>query len=128
MKHFELNVMNARVKLAAIDHNNNVGREQDVVKKERKGSRKRGEKKWKFQCVKVSKDWTAKPVKVPKSYEFVDRILIDIFSRKNSGVKVSSKRSGLHGFLSGPKNIAPTERPDTEVLIKKREILSRFKT
>ena len=35
-QHFELNVMDSRVKLAVIDHNNNVGREQDVVRKERR--------------------------------------------------------------------------------------------
>ena len=63
LQEFELNVMDARVKLAILDHNNNVGRKQDTIRNERKGSGKLGDKKWKFVCSKLSKSLVAKPVK-----------------------------------------------------------------
>ena len=40
--------MEARVKLAAIDFNHNVNREQDIVRKQRRTSDKVGAKKWKI--------------------------------------------------------------------------------
>ena len=61
--------MDARIKLAVIDHNNNLDRQQDVDKQQRKNSGKVGEKNWKLPCVKVSKDCTARPVMEPKSYK-----------------------------------------------------------
>ena len=45
---FDLNVMDVRVKLAAIDFNQNVNRDQDVVRKQRRDSGKVGAKKWKI--------------------------------------------------------------------------------
>lgn len=68
---FDLNVMNARVKVAAIDFNHNVNKQQDVVRKQRRGSGTVGVKKWKIQIAKQSKEWVAKEVKTPKSYAFV---------------------------------------------------------
>lgn len=68
---FDLNVMNARVKVTAIDFNHNVNKEQDVVRKQRRGSGTVGAKKWKIQIAKLSKEWVAKEVKTPKSYAFV---------------------------------------------------------
>ena len=35
---FDFNTMNARVEIAVLDHNSNVGRKQDVIKTERRGS------------------------------------------------------------------------------------------
>ena len=40
--------MDARIKLAILDHNNNVNRKQATLQSERKGSEKKGEKQWKF--------------------------------------------------------------------------------
>ena len=40
---FDLNTMNARVQLAILDHNNNVGREQDRCNQ---GSKKEFRKSW----------------------------------------------------------------------------------
>ena len=43
---FGFNTMNARVEIAVFDHNNNVGRKQDVIKKEtKKGSGKKDDLK-----------------------------------------------------------------------------------
>ena len=108
-QHFELNVMDARVKLAVIYQNNNLDKQQDVAKQQRKNSGKVGEKKWKQQCVKVSKDWTAKPVMEPKSYKFISDLLSDIVQKKISGININQKRSEKDGFLTSPKNIASTE-------------------
>ena len=72
---FELNVMDVRVKLAIIDHNHNINRSQATVTKERKGSAKKGEKRWKFISSKLSKEWVAKPIKEIKSYAFVDQLI-----------------------------------------------------
>ena len=44
---FELNVQDARVKLAIIDHNNNVGKEQARIRKVKHGSGKEGELRFK---------------------------------------------------------------------------------
>ncbi|XP_057297107.1 uncharacterized protein LOC130626005 [Hydractinia symbiolongicarpus] len=116
-QHFELNVMNARVKLAILDHNNNVGRKQAVVKCARKGSQKVGEKKWKFVSSKLNKEWVAKPVKEPKSFSFVDAIMNDIIERKESGVKVKISGKEVVNKLSRPRNIAHTARPDTSKIL-----------
>ena len=58
---FELNVMVARVKLAILDHNDNVYRKQATISKARKGSGKIGDSQWKYLSSKLSKEWVAKP-------------------------------------------------------------------
>ena len=126
-QHFELNVMNARVQLAILDHNNNVGRKQAVVKKERKGSRKLGEKKWKFVSSKLNQEWVAKPIKEPKSYAFVDAIMNDVITKKRNGANVKISAKEVTNKLSGPRNIACTPRPDTSVILEKRNRTKRFK-
>lgn len=57
---FELNVMDSRVKVAILDHNCNVHRQQATVNFERKGSQKKGDKQWKYVSSKLSKEWIAK--------------------------------------------------------------------
>ena len=61
--HFELNVMDARIKLAILDHNCNISRKQATVQRPRVGSGKKGEKQWKYISSKLSKEWVAKEKK-----------------------------------------------------------------
>ena len=124
---FELNVMDARVKLAILDHNNNVGRKQDTIKNERKGSGKLGDKKWKFVCSKLSKDWVAKPVKEKKCYDFINRIIDDIVEQKEQGAKVKVPARKALKRLHGPKNIAFTPRPDIGDILEKQIKAKHFK-
>ena len=79
--------MDARIKLAVTDFNYNVNRGQDVIKKSKKGCGKVGEKRWKLQILKQSKQWMAKAVKEPKSYAFVEDLLNEVAERKASGEK-----------------------------------------
>ena len=124
---FELNVMDARVKLAIIDHNSNVGRQQAVVKKSRTGSRQEGEPRWKFVSSKLSKEWTAKEVKEPKSYDFAHAIVKAVIEKKRKGDKVNLRVKGIPNRLIAPRNIAFTERPDVVKILEKKEQVKRFK-
>ena len=124
---FELNVMDARVKLAVIDHNYNINRKQATVNVERKGSAKKGEKQWKLISSKLSKEWIAKEKKEPKSFEFVQILLSEVVNRKEKGEKINQKASELANRLKGPKNIAYTERPESSKIIEKHSKIQRFK-
>ena len=124
---FELNVMDARVKLAILDHNNNVKRKQSTIINPRKGSAKVGEKKWKFVCSKLSKDWVAKPVKEPKCYDFMYKIIDDIIDQKEKGAKVKIPAKKALKRLHGPKNIAYTPRPDIKDILEKHFSAKRLK-
>ena len=124
---FELNVMDARVKLAVLDHNNNVGRKQAKIKVQRTGSGKVGENKWRFVSSKLSKEWVAKPIMDPKSYEFIDKIIEEIVERKVQGQDIKTKSSELTNRLKSPKNIAYTERPEISSILAKHDAIKRFK-
>ena len=125
-KEFDINVMDARIKLAAIDFNVNVKRKQAVVQKQRSGSGIVGEKKWKIQIAKQSKEWVAKEVKTPKSYSFVTDLLKEVLSMKLSGTSVETKSSEIEWSLKSPQNIAGSERPERSSIIAKLQELSRF--
>lgn len=125
-KEFDYNVMDARIKLAAIDYNINSNREQGKIKKQRCGSGQVGEKKWKFQVAKQSKEWIAKEVKAAKSFSFVNDLLQEVVAMKLSGTSVDTPSSEIEWALKGPKNIAASERPDPRIIIEKREKLGRF--
>jgi hypothetical protein len=71
-EHFCYNGMVARTQLAVLDHNANVNRTQAEVKK---GS-KQGEKRFKIVCGKQRKNWVAKEIKTPKSYSYVEGMII----------------------------------------------------
>ena len=119
--------MDARVKLAILDHNNNVKRKQSTIINPRKGSAKVGEKKWKFVCSKLSKDWVAKPVKEPKCYDFMYKIIDDIIDQKEKGAKVKIPAKKALKRLHGPKNIAYTPRPDIKDILEKHFSAKRLK-
>ena len=124
---FELNVMDARVKLAVIDYNHNTNRNQATVTREIKGSAKKGEKQWKFVSSKLSKAWVAKERKEPKSFLFVKKLMFEVLKRKEKGEKLNQKASELADRLIGPKNIALTERPETKLILDKHLKVQRFK-
>ena len=123
---FELNVMDARVKLAVLDHNNNVGRKQAVIRNERQGSGKKGEKCWKFLSLKSSKDWVMKAKMEPKSYAFIDKLMNEVVERKTNGEKITKTISNLER-KQAPKNIASSERPAKSDIMAKYNLMKRFK-
>lgn len=123
---FELNVMDARVKLAVLDHNNNVDRKQAKVSVERKGSGKKGDKKFKYVSAKISKEWVAKPIMEPKSHDFIYSLLQEVVDRKLEGVNLTLKTSELTDRLKCPKNIAFTDRPEKNTILEKYHKMKRF--
>ena len=64
-----------------------------------------------------------KLVKKAKTYEFVDHLMKDIITMKQSGVKIRAKAVKNPNI---PKNIAPTPRPDKDSIMKKHDALVRF--
>lgn len=124
---FELNVMDARVKLAVLDHNANINRKQSIVTKERKGSGKVGEKQWKFVSSRLSKEWVAKEKKEPKSIDFIHELVASVVARKKNGECTTTKAAKLQHRLKSPQNIAFTERPDKQIILEKHEKIKRFK-
>ena len=124
---FDINVMDARVKLAILDHNHNVNRAQATITKERKGSQEKGTKQWKFISSKLSKEWVAKPKKEAKSVEFVYSLLREVVERKLSGENINVKVDDLEGRLKSPSNIAYTPRPETSTILEKYSVMRRFK-
>ena len=124
---FELNVMNARIQLAILDHNNNVNRKQSVIKYQRRGSGKVGEEKWRFVSSRLSKEWVGKPVMEKKSYGFVTELMKEVVERKMKGVKIATKSAANLHRIKAPKNIAYTPRPDTSTILERRKGFIRFK-
>ncbi len=115
---FELNVQNARVRLAILDHNNNVNKKQATLQKT-------GEKRWRYVCSKLSKEWVPKAIMEKKSFAFVERIIEDVMKKKLEGEKVKVKAADMADRLISPKNIAYSKMPSkTEILQKHFE---RFK-
>lgn len=115
--------MDARVKLAAIDFNENISRSQAKVKKTSKISGNLGEKRFKFVCTKNSKEWVSKEVKEKKTYNFVDDLMKDLLKLKTSGIKLHKKKTQSEQ----PRNIAPVERPEKSIILAKKRGLCRFK-
>ena len=114
-KEFELNVMDARVKLAVLDHNSNVDRKQATIRKAKKGSGKVGDLQRKFVSTKLSKDRVAKPKKEPKSFAFVENLLREVVDRKKRGEKIDIKASELVNRLSAQKT-SPLPTDQTPVI------------
>ena len=86
---FELNVQDARVKLAIINHNNNVGKEQARIRKVKHGSGKEGELRFKYVSSKLSKEWVPKPIMDPKSFSKFWKISL---SEKKQARKLTPKQ------------------------------------
>lgn len=120
---FDFATMEARTKLAIIDHNENINRNHGTIKKPRKNTGKKGEKKIKVVSSKLSGNWVPKPVKEEKTYDFIDILMQDIIAMKISGVKLKTKAKKNPNI---PQNIARTPRPDKETILKNYHALGRF--
>ena len=90
--HFELNVMDARIKLAILDHNCNISRKQATVQRPRVGSGKKEKKQWKYISSKLSKEWVTKEIKEKKSYSFVTKLLVCLLYTSPSPRDLSTSR------------------------------------
>ena len=116
---FDYEIMDARIKMAVMDHNENVGRNQAVINKTHKGSQEIGSKKWKISCSKQTKAWNAKRILQDKTYNFVHSLLVSSVAVK---ITCPLKRPSTSTRPANiPKNIAPLPMPAREEIIKKRE-------
>ena len=120
---FDHRYMDARVKLAVLDFNENIGRNQAVIKTPNKPSGRMGQKRFRFHMAKQSNEWVAKEVKEQKTHNFVEELFEEIFRLKNSGVKISSAAPKDTNI---PQNIAQTARPEKDEILKKRVKVTRF--
>lgn len=110
-EHFSYNGMVARTQLAMLDHNAHVNRKQAVV---RKGT-KQGEKRFNVVCPKQRKNWVAKPIKEPKSYEYINSMMKDVLLVKG-GQHIDYEP------VIQAKCIAPIPKPP------KQEVIDRHKS
>ena len=116
---FEYEIMDARMKCAVMDHNENCQRNQAVIKKSQPGTANKGEARFRCPCSKQTKEWNAKPVLEDKSYKFVEDMMVQLVDRKSkSSMK---KREKTYRPLDLPRNIAPVPMPPKEELIKNRK-------
>ena len=106
--HFSYKGMVARTQLAVIDHNSNTGRNQATVTR----GKNKGEKKYKLVFPKGQKKWVAKPIKIEKSYSFVQDLMESVFFMKNDTTDDEDVTTSCL-----PKNIAPIPRPSREEVI-----------
>ena len=111
--------MDARVKCAVMDHNENTQRKQAIVRKAQKGTADKGEVRFKCPFSKQTKDWNAKPILEEKTYKFVEDMTIQLVqSKKESSMKKPEKSYRPIGL---PQNIAPIPMPPKQELIRQRK-------
>ena len=116
---FEYEVMDARMKCAVMDHNENTQRKQAVVRKAQKGTAGKGEARFKCPFSKQTKDWNVKPILEEKTYKFVEDMTIQLVqSKKESSMKKPEKSYRPIGL---PQNIAPIPIPPKQELIRERK-------
>ena len=117
--------MDARVKLAVIDFNENVNRKNAVIAKPTKHSGKAGDQKFKFQVARQSGQWVCKAIKEDKTYVFIDLLMAELLKMKDQN-KLKTRLRDIPG-RDAPKNIAASERPDKEIILNKYNVVSRFR-
>ena len=117
---FEYEVMDAQMKMAVLDHNENVGRKQATVNKKTKQSQDNGSKRWKISCSKQTKTWSTKRILEEKTYNFVHDLMVSSAGMKMSKPLVKPEKSTKPANI--PTNIAPVPMPPKEELLKKREL------
>ena len=113
VQHYSYHGMRARIQLAILDHNHNVGRDQAQTKEDAM--------KFRFVSPKGSQGWFAKPQCEDKSYQFLDNLMTDLIAFKRGLIEVPPLPPKPPAF-----NIAPTARPSKEILIERHR--SRFRT
>ena len=74
--HFGYKGMIARTQPAALDHNNNVDRNQATTAHE--------QKRYKVVFPKAKKQWIAKPIMEPKSYGYLNDMLAAVLERRST--------------------------------------------
>ncbi|XP_071852672.1 uncharacterized protein [Apostichopus japonicus] len=114
---FDYPYMSARLKLAAMDHNHNVGRSHAVVQQPRTGSSVKGELQFKKCYSKIQKQWVIKPIYEKKSLEYLSTMMAGVIKRKQD------RRIGAIEQAPAP-NIAPVPAPEKEEMVAKHS--SRF--
>eukprot|EP00057_Strongylocentrotus_purpuratus_P007988 XP_011662462.1 PREDICTED: uncharacterized protein LOC105437502 [Strongylocentrotus purpuratus] len=117
---FDYPVMLARLQLAVLDHNNNVGRDYAMVKKPQPGADNKGEPQVFHSYSKRSKVWTTKDKKVKKKYDYVEDMQVHLLQMQSGMVETEEVP-----LPNMPQNIAPIPRPPVEELMAKR--FRRFK-
>ena len=68
--------MQARLQLAVLDHNHNVGRKQAAVKRRRAANK--GEARYRYAYSKRSKKWVMKEVKEGKKDDHVSEMQLNV--------------------------------------------------
>ncbi|XP_072022164.1 uncharacterized protein [Amphiura filiformis] len=112
---FSFEGMVARTKLAALDHNANVGRKQAVVTVSNAASEEVGTLRTQAVYSKDSAKVTSRILYEPKSYEFVDKLMADVVTRKQEQRKKDTANFILPQL---PRNIIPknVEVPSKQTL------------
>ena len=123
---FDYEVMDARMKLAVLDHNENVGRKQATISRKNKKFQDKSMMQWKMSCSKQTKTWSAKRVLEKKTYSFVHDLMV--LSARMKAYNPLKKPEKLTKPANIPKNIAPVPMPSKEELIKKRQLQDEKQT
>ncbi|XP_071972400.1 uncharacterized protein [Engystomops pustulosus] len=119
--HFGIDSMEARTKLAALTHNNNVGRPQAVVQFEKKTSQKIGTKRTTLVIPKGKSRWFIRDVYEKVSVDYLEDLSINVLqlARGELNTDWTSRAPTL------PPNLANKERPNKEEI--QRHRLIRFR-
>ena len=100
----------ARTQLAVLDHNSGIARKQ--------ATKKDGTPRVKTQFTKITDQWVAKNIRERKDKTYVIDILNEIKHPSEASIRENKKMEEI------PQNIAPSENPGREELLKQR--LSSF--
>ena len=107
-QHFSYRGMLARTQLAALDNNENTGRQQATVQ----NGENEGELRYKLAFPKSHKRWVVKPIKVAKSHGYLSEMVKDVIkSCEDGGTSTTQEHPNL------PRNIASAPRPSKADLI-----------
>ena len=118
---FDYPCMLARTQLAALDHNENVGRPQATVGKVFKGTGDLGEKRFRMEWKKRTKSWVSWVAYQPTSHSRIDSLMVRALEVKQQDNLQSLPAIRKSAF----KNIAKIPAPVKAEAIEKH--VSRFK-
>lgn len=100
-QHFSHIGMNMRTRLAILDHNYNVQRQQAIFK---------GMPRYKLEFSKRGKEWVAKPIKVKKGIQYLDFMMEQVVNPD----RIAQLEQTPDVI---PEHIAPIPRPDKQAAI-----------
>ena len=104
-KHYHYPGMLARLQLAVLDHNNNLGRKPLRIKK----GPKKGQEQVKLQFSKRTRTWVTKMIKEKKDHAYLVEIMKTILRMKSGEIQLEPVN-----IPELPKNVAPIPRPSKE--------------